>query len=185
MESREHIGGETDLSPVFGALGDAEASVRGHLETCDARLAELRERLAEHSGALWETEGLVLEQLPSGQASVQGEVRAGDGTLWFTAELRPRNYFSEHNPWRPGQPPRPMQRDAWNVDGVAHVMVRRKVVNKKYTIEETAEEIEERSFTDPVEAAAGLLSVLDELSTLALARDATIEAWAPPGTHDP
>jgi hypothetical protein len=185
MESRQHIGGDTDLSTVFGELGDAEAAVREHLASCDTLVAELRERLAQHSGKLWETDGLVLEELPSGQASIQAEIREGDGTLWFTAELRPRNYFSEHNPWRPGQPPRPMQTDAWNVDGTAHVMVRRKVVNKKYNIEESAAEIEERSYSSSAEAAAGLLSVLDELSTLALSREATVEAWAPPGTHDP
>jgi hypothetical protein len=176
MEDSLHIDGETDLGPVFGGLPDDErAQLLEPLRHADERLHELRDRLGEG----WSTEGLVLETLPSGQASVHGEVRRGEGTVWFSAELRPRNYFSEHNPWRPGQPPRPMQTDAWDVDGFVHVVVVRHVLNKKYRLEETAAEIEERRFDSAQEAADALLSTVAELSDLALSREPTVEAWAP------
>jgi hypothetical protein len=179
MESAQHIDGETDVSPVFGALPEEQqAQVVEQLRLVDARLLELRERLGDD----WASDGLLLESLPSGQASVRGEVRSQTGDVWFAAELRPRNYFSEQNPWRPGQPPRPMQTDAWHVDAFVHVAVVRHVLNKKYRIEETAAEIEERRFDSAPEAAAGLLSAVVELTDLALSRDPTVEAWAPAET---
>jgi hypothetical protein len=177
MESSQRIDGDTDLGPVFGGLTDDErAELVERLRAVDERLAGLRDSLGDG----WSTEGLLLETLPSGQASLHGEVRGADGAVWFRAELRPRNYFSEHNPWRPGQPPRPMQTDAWDVDGSVNVVVLRYVLNKKYRIEETPAEIEERRFDDATEAADALLATVGELSDLAQSREPTVAAWAPP-----
>jgi hypothetical protein len=176
MESSQHIDAETDLNPVFGQLADD--AVREQLRLADERLQELCHAL----GPGWASDGVILETLPSGQASVHGEVRSDEADAWFTAELRPRNYFSEQNPWRPGQPPRPMQTDAWKVDAVVQVRVRKHVLNKKYTFEETAAEIETRSFSTAVEAAAGLVATIGELADLAQSREPTAGAWSPDET---
>jgi hypothetical protein len=110
---------------------------------------------------------------------VAGLINLADGKLRFDASLRPSNFFSE-SPWQPGHAPRPMLTSAWDVEGAVRVMVRRPVGGHKYTIEEIGAEIEEQRYTTPVEAAAALASVCDQLAELARSREPTVEAWAPP-----
>src|SRR5579884_753611 len=171
---------DLDLEPVFGAL-DAE--------TRERVLAELRrgdEALRAVAAELGiESEGLVLSTYPSGQTEVAATLRAAGGKLSFEVGLRPRNFFSPHNPWRPGQPPRPMQTDAWDVDGAVNVMVRRLVGQHKYTIQEQAEELETTRYESPVEAAAALAACCERLAELARSREATVEAWAAPDPSAP
>jgi hypothetical protein len=171
----QRITADTDVGPVFGGLDDdARAVVLERLLLVDERLVELRDRLGDG----WATEGVELQTLPSGQASVRGQVARDDGSLTFAAELRPGNYFSDV-PWRPGEPPRSMETDAWDVDGVVYANVRRYLLNKKYWVQETVAESEARRFTSAADAAAGLLSAVAELTELALSRAPTVEAWAP------
>jgi|GEM_PF-4866620 hypothetical protein len=171
---------DLDLEPVFGAL-DAE--------TRERVLAELRrgdEALRAVAAELGiESEGLVLSTYPSGQTEVAATLRAAGGKLSFEVGLRPRNFFSPHNPWRPGQPPRPMQTDAWDVDGAVNVMVRRLVGQHKYTIQEQAVELETTRYESPVEAAAALAACCERLAELARSREATVEAWAAPDPSAP
>jgi hypothetical protein len=169
------ITADTDVGPVFGPLDDDErAAVLEQLLRVDERLEELRDRLGDG----WTTEGVELQTLPSGQASMRGQVARDDGSLTFSAELRPGNYFSDV-PWRPGEPPRPMETDAWDVDGAVYANVRRYLLNKKYWVQETVAETEPRRFTNAADAATGLLSAVAELTDLALSREPTVEAWAP------
>ncbi|HZO98393.1 MAG TPA: hypothetical protein VFB42_13615 [Gaiellaceae bacterium] len=165
---------DLDLAPVFGELDDrTKERVLDELRRADAALAAVRDELG------LEGEGLTLEQYPSGQTEVVANLKGAEGKLSFEAGLRPRNFFSE-TPWQPGHAPRSMMTDAWDVDGYVRVMVRRLVGTHKYTIQETAEEIEERRFEDAVEAAAALASVCDELAALARSREPTVAAWEPP-----
>jgi len=165
---------ELDLAPVFGALeDDVKERVLDELRRAESTLAALRDELGLAG------EPLTLERYPSGQAEVATNLKGAEGKLTFEAGLRPRNFFSE-SPWQPGHAPRPMVTDAWDVDGYVRVMVRRPVGRHKYTIQETAEELEERRFTDPAEAAAALAEVVDRLAELARSREPTVDAWAAP-----
>ena len=175
MEGTHPIDAELDIGPVFGELTpDVREAVLGQLRLADEQLQAL---LGEF-GDGWSSDGLLLETLPSGQASVHGRVARDDDSLAFIAELRPADYFPEV-PWRPGDPPRVMLADAWTVDGLVQVNVRRFLLNKKYWVRETAAEIAERRFEDAVEAASTLVATLTALSGLARAREPTVEAWAP------
>jgi hypothetical protein len=165
---------DLDLAPVFGALDEeTKGRVLDELRRAESTLAALRDELG------LEGEALTLERYPSGQAEVTTTLKGAEGKLTFEAGLRPRNFFSE-TPWQPGYAPRSMLTDAWDVDGSVHVMVRRLVGTHKYTIQETPEEIEERRFESPTEAAAALASVSEQLAALARSREATVDAWAPP-----
>jgi hypothetical protein len=73
-----------------------------------------------------------------------------------------------------------MSTNGWHVDGAVYVVVERRVLNKKYPIQETGAEIEERHFTSAPEAAAGLTAAVDELTRLAASREPAAAAWAPP-----
>lgn len=165
---------ELDLGPVFGALDESTTGkVLAELHRAEATLAAIRDELGLTG------EPLTLERYPSGQAEIISNLQGADGKLTFEAGLRPRNFFSE-NPWQPGHAPRSMMTDAWDVDGSVRVMVRRLVGTHKYTIQETPEEIEEQRFDSPVEAAAALATVCEQLAELARSREPTVEAWAPP-----
>jgi hypothetical protein len=165
---------ELDLAPVFGELDDeTRGQVLEELRRADATLGALRDELA------LEGEPVTLAQYPSGQTEVVASLKGAGGKLSFEAGLRPRNFFSE-NPWHPGRAPRAMMTDAWDVDGAVKVTVRRLLGTHKYTIEESAEEIEEQRYESPVEAAAALASACDQLAALARSREPTVEAWAPP-----
>lgn len=177
MEESSTPVGEADLSPVFGQFADDE--VKQAIARADERLRRLRDELAERSGHDWQTEGLTLETQPSGQASVRGTLDDAEERLTMGVELRPENYFSEH-PWRPGHAARPMSTNGWDVDGIVYVIVERRVLNKKYPIQATGAEVEERHFTTAAEAAAGLVSAVEELAALAGSREPTAAAWTPP-----
>ena len=76
----------------------------------------------------------------------QGRRRGPEEQIEFNVELRPSNFFDEARPWRPGEPPRPMVTSAWDVEGEALVMRVAAVSGRKYTIQETAAELEEQRF---------------------------------------
>ena len=175
MESSQPITAEDlDLTPVFGALDDeTNGQVAEKLRRADAALAALRDELG------LEGDGLTIERYPSGQAEVIGILRGAEGKLTFETGLRPRNFFSE-SPWQPGRAPRAMLTNAWDADGYIRVMVRRPVGGHKYTIQETGAEIDEQHFDSPVEAAAGLAVICEELAELARSREPTVDAWTPP-----
>jgi hypothetical protein len=165
---------DLDLAPVFGELDDdAKSRVLAHLRSAESTLAALRDELG------LDGETLTLERYPSGQTEIIANLKGADGKLTFEAGLRPRNFFSE-SPWQPGQAPRSMITDAWDVDGYVRVMVRRLVGRHKYTIQETAEELEEQRFDSPEAAAAALASICERLVELGRSREATVEAWAAP-----
>ena len=165
---------DLDLTPVFGALDDeTKGRVLEELLRADAALVAMRDELG------LEGDGLTLEQYPSGQAEVIGVLRGGEGKLTFETGLRPRNFFSE-SPWQPGRAPRAMMTNAWDADGYVRVMVRRPVGGHKYTIQETGAEIDEQHFESPVDAAAGLAAICEQLTELARSREPTVDAWAPP-----
>ena len=168
---------EADLTAVFGP--EAGDDVRAAIVAADARLRELRDALAARSGGEWETAGLTLETQPSGQTSIDGTLVNPGERLRFAVQLRPENYFSGH-PWRPGHAARPMSTNGWDVDGQVTVTVVRHVLNKKYPIQENGGELEERHFTSPAEAAAGLVTAVEELAALAGSREPTAAAWTPP-----
>jgi hypothetical protein len=168
-----------DIAVVLGDLDDdRKAKVLEELEAADGRLETLRADLAERSGrSSWETTGVVLERLESGQARILGTVEDPQEGIFFTAEMRPRNFFNEENPWRPGQAARPMSTDAWDVEGEVQVVRETRIAGRKYTVQETAHELPEQRH-DTVEAAVGAFTALwDELVELAASRDPVAKAW--------
>ena len=166
---------DLDLTPVFGELDEAtKGEVLESLRRGDAALRAAAKELKLNA------EPLTLSTYPSGQAELTSTARGEEGKLTFEAALRPRNFFSEHNPWRPGQPPRPMQTDAWDVEGAVNVMVRRLVGQHKYTIQETPEELAASRYESAPEAAAALAAYCERLAELMRSREATVAAWAEP-----
>ena len=166
---------DIDLTPVFGQLDETTTSTV--LETLRRGDSTLQAAAKELELA---ADPLTLSTYPSGQAELTAAARGEDGKLTFEAAVRPRNFFSEHNPWRPGQPPRPMQTDAWDVEGAVNVMVRRLVGQHKYTIQETPEELMAVRYETAPDAAAALASCCERLAELMRSRDATVAAWADP-----
>jgi hypothetical protein len=178
-QERVRITEKPELAPVLGELEEGQqTNVLEQLEEADARLAALRDELAERSGRdSWTTTGVALERLESGQARILGEVDdAGEG-MTFQLELRPRNFFNEDNPWRPGQPPRPMATDAWDLEGAVLVMRQTRISGRKYTVQETAEELPEARYTSVDEAVGAFAAMAEELAGLALSRDPLPSAW--------
>jgi len=150
------------------------------LEAADARLSAVHEQLNEQTGGGWETEGVVLETEISGQASIRVSVEDAKGTVTFSAELRPRNFFGdEDNPWQPGRPPLQMATDAWDLEGSIDVRFKTRVAGRPYTIQEQVHELEERRYDTPEAAAEAFAALCDELAELALSREATVIAWKP------
>jgi hypothetical protein len=182
MESSQPItADDLDLTPVFGAVDDeTKVRVLEELRRAEAALVAVRDELG------LEGDGLTLERYDSGQTEVTGILRGGEGKLTFETGLRPHNFFSE-SPWQPGRAPRSMMTNAWDTDGYIRVMVRRPVgpAGHKYTIQETGAEIDEQHFESPIEAAAGLAAVCEQLAELARSREPTVDAWTPPEEKTP
>jgi hypothetical protein len=180
--SDEELTGEEpqapDLSVVFGELDDARrAAVQEQLDAAGAALTQLAAALGERSGRTWATSGTGIEVYDSGQAMVTGSVGDDSEGITFTLELRPGNFFDDERPWRPGEAPRPMSTDAWDVEGEALVLKVTRVSGRKYTIQETAAELEEQRFDTPEAAAAAFASYATELAQLALSREPVAASW--------
>jgi hypothetical protein len=178
METEE-TDAKPDLALVLGDISDDQrTAIQEQLDAVDARLTELTAALTERSGRdSWATKGVRVEVYESGQAMIKGGVEDTEEEMEFNVELRPSNFFDEARPWRPGQPPLHMQTSSWNVEGEALVMRVAKVSGRKYTIQETAAELEEQSFDSPEAAVAGFAKYVDDLAEIALSRDPTTEAW--------
>lgn len=171
---------EVALDPalVFGLLDDErKAAVQEQLDTASKCLTDLAATLGERSGRPWETRGVNVELYESGQSMVNGTVEDASEGITFSVELRPSNFFDDERPWRPGEAPRPMATDAWDVEGEALVLKVTKVSGRKYTIQEQAAELEEQRFDTPEAAAAGLVSFASRLAELALSRDPVAASW--------
>jgi hypothetical protein len=178
MDEITRITDDPDLSVVLGTLADeAKERVRGQLEAADARLAGLRETLDERSGRPWETTGISLQTFESGQAMLTGVVTDPEEGIRFSVELRPRNFFDEERPWRPGEHPRAMLTDAWDVEGEVQVKTVTRIEGRKYTVQESAAELPEQRHDTVDAAVAALVSYTDELVELALSRDPVAASW--------
>jgi hypothetical protein len=184
---------QPDLRAVFGELDDEQrATVQGHLDAASKVLTDLAATLGERSGRTWETKGAVIEVYDSGQAMVTGVIEDESEGITFDVELRPSNFFDDERPWRPGEAPRPMSTDSWDVEGEALVLKVTRVSGRKYTIQETAADLEEERFGTPEGAAAGLVAYAERLAELALSRDPVAASWqsdveeygAPPTEED-
>jgi hypothetical protein len=164
---------------VLGELDDERrAGIQEQLDAAGARLGEVAATLTERTGSDdWKTRGVRVEVYESGQSLIKGSVKGTDPELEFGVELRPSNFFDEARPWRPGEPPRPMNTSAWDVEGEVLVMRVAKVSGRKYTIQESAAELEEQRFDSAEDAVAGFAKYVDEMAELALSRDPTTEAW--------
>ena len=176
----DEVGEESppDLSVVFGEIDEEQGSaVQARLDAASAVLTGLAATLGERSGREWETGGAVIEVYDSGQAMVTGIVKDEAEGITFDIELRPSNFFDDARPWRPGQPPRAMSADAWNVEGEALVLKSTKVSGRRYTIQETAAELEEETFGTPEEAADAFVSFAERLAELALSREPVAPSW--------
>jgi hypothetical protein len=179
MDAESTEPGGHDIGLVLGELTDEQrAAIQEQLDAVDARLSELTAALAERSGRdSWRTSGVHVELFESGQTMIEGVVEDSEEELEFNVELRPSNFFDETSPWRPGQPPRHMGTGQWDVEGEALVMRVAKVSGRKYTIQETAAELDESRHDSPEAAVAAFAKYVDDLAELALSRDATTEAW--------
>ena len=177
--TEETAGEKPEIGLVLGELDDdRRAAIQQQLDAVDEKLAGVVAQLTDRSGRdSWRTSGVHVEVYESGQAMIKAIVDDPEEELEFNVELRPGNFFDDERPWRPGQPPRHMETSEWNVEGEALVMRVAKVSGRKYTIQETAAELEEESFESPEDAVAGFAKFVDELATLALSRDPTTEAW--------
>jgi len=182
MDETTRISENPDLTAVFGELDDdRKASIKEQLEAADKRLAELRDTLNERSGREWDTTGVSLETYDSGQAMVTAIVKDEAEGITFTAELRPGNFFDDTRPWRPGEPPRAMATDAWDVEGEVQVMTQTRVQGRKYTVQESAAELPEQRHETPETAVSALATYVDELCELALSRDPVAKSWQSDG----
>lgn len=170
-----------DLSPVLGPLDEQQSeAVLAALAAADAQLMALLELLAE-AELEFHSDGVVLEQSDSGQASIDGVVRESAGQLTFSAQLRPRNYFpTEHGVWQPGRAPLRMATDAWDVDGGVAVRFKTRVAGRPARIQQQVVELEERRFESAVAAAEAFAARCRELVEAASSRAPTVEAWRPP-----
>jgi hypothetical protein len=170
---------EHDISLVLGELADEQrTAIQEQLDAADAKLADLTAKLTERSGRdTWQLSGVRVELFDSGQTMIKGGVEDTDEEIEFNVELRPSNFFDEARPWRPGEPPRHMGTGEWDVEGEALVMRVAKVSGRKYTIQETAAELEESRHDSPEAAVAAFAKYVDDLVELALSRDPTTEAW--------
>jgi hypothetical protein len=179
MDATTRITDDPELALVFGEQGEADAAgVREQLEALDGRLAGLRDTLAERSGReSWETTGVALQTFESGQAMISGVVSDAEEGLTFSVELRPQNFFDDTRPWRPGEPPRRMGTDGWDVEGEVQVRTVTRIQGRKYTVQESAAELPEQRHASVDAALAALASYVDQLIELALSRDPVASAW--------
>ena len=166
------------LSAVFGPLDDAQrAAVQAQLDAASETLTALAATLGERSGRTWETGGAAIEVFDSGQAMERGVVEEKGEGITFGVEVRPSNFFDDERPWRPGEAPRPMATDAWDVEGEALVLKVTRVSGRKYTIQESAAELEEQRFDTAEAAAAAFATYASDLAELALSRDPVAASW--------
>jgi len=168
-----------DISLVLGELDEERrAQIQEQLDGIDRRLEELTETLSERSGReSWHTDGVRVEVFESGQSMIKAGVSDPEEGMEFGVELRPSNFFDGGTPWRPGQPPRPMNTSAWDVEGEALVRRVAKVSGRKYTIQESVGELEEERFASAEEAVAAFAKYVDEMAELALSKDPVVAAW--------
>ncbi len=177
-EATEEVAPPPDLSVVFGELeDDRKALVQEQLDVAGKCLTDLAATLGERSGRTWKTSGVGVEVYESGQAMVNGAVEDPAEGITFSVELRPSNFFDDERPWRPGEAPRPMATDAWDVEGEALVLKVTRVSGRKYTIQESAAELEEQRYDTPEAATAALVQFASDLAELALSRDPVAASW--------
>jgi hypothetical protein len=170
-----------ELSPVLGELEEEQARTltEGFADT-DAQLAELTDTLNERGGNEFHTEGIVLESEVSGQTMIKVLLEDAKGSVGFTAELRPWNFYGhEDHPWQPGRPPMVMETDAWEVGGEVTVRFKTRVQGRPYTIQEQVLEIADERYGSADEAVAAFLAVCERLHKLALSREPTLAGWKP------
>jgi hypothetical protein len=177
---------DPDVSPVFGVLDDEQRGrVVEQLTAADTRLTAVHDALNEQTGGGWETEGVVLETEISGQAAIDVLIQDAKGTVTFSAQLRPRNFFgNEDNPWQPGRPPLVMATDGWDVEGSVDVRFRTRVSGRPYTIQEQVVELEEQRYVTPEAAAEAFAALCGKLAELALSREPTVAAWKPDAVEE-
>src|SRR3954453_19359252 len=108
---------------------------------------------------------------------VSGTVKDDSEGITFSLELRPGNFFDDARPWRPGEPPRPMSTDSWDVEGEALVLKVTRVSGRKNTIQESTAAPEEERFDNAERAAEGLVRFTERLAELALSRDPVAASW--------
>jgi hypothetical protein len=178
MDETTRITENPDLGAVLGALDEEQSTrVRVQLEAADARLDGLRQELDDRSGRTWQTTGVAVQRYESGQTLVKGVVNDPDEGITFTVELRPRNFFDEERPWRPGETPRAMATDAWDVEGEVQVRTVTRIQGRKYTVEESAAELPEARHETLDAALAAFTTYVDELVELALSREPVAASW--------
>jgi hypothetical protein len=178
-ERKQRITDGADLGLVLGELDDeTSAGIVEQLEAADARLAGLVDTLTERAGrTTWETTGVGVETYESGQAMLTGVVSDAEEGIVFSVELRPRNFFDDTRPWQPGQAPRVMSSDAWDVEGEVQVQTVTRIQGRKYTVQESAAELPEQRHETPEAAVAAFVAYVDELVELAESRDPVASAW--------
>src|SRR4051795_8851723 len=170
-----------DLSPVLGEL-DEEAAARlsGELAAADDRLTELVETLNERGGNGFASQGIVLESELSGQTMIRVLLEDAKGSVGFSAELRPKNFYGDDDhPWQPGRPPMVMETDRWDVGGEVTVRFKTRVQGRPYTIQEQVVEIADERYETPGEAVAAFTALIDRLAQLALSHEPTLQGWKP------
>jgi len=178
-DTTQRITDGPDLGAVLGELDDdAKAQFVEQLEAADARLAGLVETLAERSGrTTWETTGVGVASFESGQTMVNGVVQDPEEGMFFSVELRPGNFFDDVRPWRPGEAPRLMSTDAWDVEGEVQVKTVTRIQGRKYTVQESVAELPEQRHETAEAAVAAFAAYVDDLVELALSRDPVASAW--------
>ena len=145
----------TSASCWASSTDDQRAQIQEQLDAVGARLDEVTATLAERSGRdSWKTNSVHVELFESGQTMIKASVEDTEEDIEFNVELRPSNFFDEARPWRPGEPPRHMGTGQWDVEGEVLVMRVAKVSGRKYTIQETAAELEESRHDSPDAAVA-------------------------------
>ena len=170
-----------DLTPILGELDEGAAGkLLDDLGAADAKLASTTDELNARGGADFATEGVVLESEISGQTMIKVLVENAKGSVGFSAELRPRNFYGdEQNPWQPGRPPMRMATDAWDVEGAVNVRFKTRVATRPYTIQEQVFEIDEARYETAESAVEAFVAACEKLVELALSRDPTVAAWKP------
>lgn len=176
------ISGESpDLAPVLGELDAEQAGkLRAELAAADERLTGLIATLDGRGGNGFRSDGVVLEEEPSGQAMIRILLEDAKGAVGFSAELRPGNFFpDEFNPWQPGRPPMVMDTTGWDVGGEVTVRYKTRVAGRPYTIQEQLLEFEDERHETAEEAVAAFAALCERLAELALSRDPTLQGWKP------
>lgn len=170
-----------DLAPILGELDEGiTGNILDDLGGADAKLAGAADELNARGGADFTTEGVMLESEISEQTMIKTLVENVKGTVGFSAELRPRNFYGDaENPWQPGRPPMRMATDAWDVEGAVNVRFKTRVATRPYTIQEQVFALDEERYETPESAVGAFVGACEELVELALSRDLTVAAWKP------